>query len=147
MKTHVSQLRKFIGEAEVEPNFWFLPFHSVCYGKLSGSLSNMVDLLLFGALAIGFLEKESRKLDETNSWKETVNKLDGDLKLFKESIGCLIKYLGKISLVKSLQVLDKELEKKNTISHQDLEMGKSLPSPNFLGLILVQMMKMICSRF
>lgn len=131
LKTHVSQLRKFIGEAEVEPNFWFLPFHSVCYGKLSGSLSNMVDLLLFGALAIGFLEKESRKLDETNSWKETVNKLDGDLKLFKESIGCLIKYLGKISLVKSLQVLDKELEKKNTISHQDLEMGKSLPSPNF----------------
>ncbi|XWS53151.1 hypothetical protein CRYUN_Cryun11dG0133100 [Craigia yunnanensis] len=125
LKIHVNQLGKFIGEAEVEPNFWFLPFHNACYGKLLGSLSKMVDLLLFGVHAIGFLEQESQKLE--TSWKETVNKLDGDLKLFKESVGSLIKYLGKISLIKSLPILDKELEK-NNISH-DLEMGKS-PCPN-----------------
>ncbi|XVF68728.1 hypothetical protein PTKIN_Ptkin11bG0025000 [Pterospermum kingtungense] len=125
LKTHENQLGKFIGEAEAEPNFWFLPFHSACYGKLLGSLSKMVDLLLFGAHAIGFLEQESQKLE--TSWKENVNKLEGDLKNFKESIGSLIKYLGKISLVKSIRVLDKELEK-NNIS-QDIEMGKS-PSPN-----------------
>ncbi|XWS74154.1 hypothetical protein CRYUN_Cryun02cG0191300 [Craigia yunnanensis] len=84
LKIHVNQLGKFIGEAEVEPNFWFLPFHSACY--------------------------------------------DGDLKLFKESVGSLIKYLGKMSLIKSLPILDKEFEK-NNISHR-LEMGKS-PCPNF----------------
>ncbi|XWS71709.1 hypothetical protein CRYUN_Cryun03dG0162000 [Craigia yunnanensis] len=127
LKNHVNQLGIFIGEAEVEPNFWFLPFHSACYGKLLGSLSKMVDLLLFGAHAIGFLEQESQKLE--TSWKETVNKLDGDLKFFKESVGSLIKYLGKITLIKSLPILDNELEK-NNISH-DLEMGKS-PCPNFL---------------
>ncbi|XWS28857.1 hypothetical protein CRYUN_Cryun25bG0107700 [Craigia yunnanensis] len=128
LKIHVNQLGKFIGEADVEPNFWFLPFHNACYGKLLESLSKMVDLLLFGAHAIGFLEQESQKLE--TSWKETVNKLDSDLKLFKESVGYLIKYLGKISLIKSLPKLDKELEKKN-ISH-NLEMGKS-PCPNFFS--------------
>ncbi|XVF20087.1 hypothetical protein REPUB_Repub11eG0168200 [Reevesia pubescens] len=126
LKIHVNQLGKFIGEAEVEPNFWFLPFHSACYGKLLGSLSKMVDLLLFGSHAIGFLEQESQKLE--TSWKETVNKLNGDLKLFKESVGSLIKYLEKISLIKSLPTLDNELEK-NNISY-DLEMGKS-SSSNF----------------
>ncbi|XVF05535.1 hypothetical protein REPUB_Repub05bG0180500 [Reevesia pubescens] len=127
LKIRVNQLGKFIGEAEVEPNFWFLPFHSACYGKLLGSLSKMVDLLLFGAHAIRFLEQESQKLE--TSWKETVNKLDGDLNLFKESVGSLIKCLEKISLIKSLPILDKELEKNNT--SYDLEMGKS-PFPNFL---------------
>ncbi|KAK8701347.1 hypothetical protein V6N13_019734 [Hibiscus sabdariffa] len=125
LKFHVSQLGKFIGEAEVEPNFWFLPFHSACYGKLLASLSKMVDLLLFGAQAIGFLERESQKLE--TSWKGSVNKLEDDLKLFKESIGSLIKYLGKITSMKSIPRLDKELEK-NNISY-DLEKGKS-PCPN-----------------
>ena len=110
----------------MEPNLWFLPFHSACYGKLLGSLSTMVDLLLFGAHAIEFLEKESQKLE--TSWKETVNKLDGDHKLFKESVGSLIKDLGKVSLIKSLPILDKELEK-NNISH-DLEMGQ-ITMPEF----------------
>ncbi|XP_022753597.1 uncharacterized protein LOC111301853 [Durio zibethinus] len=126
LKIHVNHLGKFIGEAEVEPNFWFLPFHNASYGKLLESLSKMVDLLLFGAHAIGFLEQESQKLQ--TSWKEAVNRLEGDLKLFNDSVGSLIKYLGKISLIKSLPILDKELEK-NNISH-DLEMGKS-PCPNF----------------
>ncbi|KAL4302744.1 hypothetical protein GQ457_10G010750 [Hibiscus cannabinus] len=125
LKSHVSQLGKFIGEAEVEPNFWFLPFHSACYGKLLGSLSKVVDLLLFGAHAIGFLERESQKFD--TSWKASVNKLDGDLKLFKESVGSLIKYLGQITSIKSIPGLDKELEKSN-ISY-DLEKGKP-PCPN-----------------
>ncbi|XP_073131747.1 uncharacterized protein [Henckelia pumila] len=34
---HVNELGKFIEEAEVEPNFWFLPFHGACYGKLKRS--------------------------------------------------------------------------------------------------------------
>ncbi|GMI88945.1 hypothetical protein like AT2G28780 [Hibiscus trionum] len=124
LKFHVSQLGKFIAEAEVEPNFWFLPFHSACYRKLLSSLSNMVDLLLFSAHAIGFLERDSQKLE--TSWKGTVNKLDGDLKLFKESIGSSIKYLGQITSIKSITMLDKELEK-NNISY-DVEKGTS-PCP------------------
>ncbi|KAE8732998.1 UDP-XYL synthase 6 isoform 1 [Hibiscus syriacus] len=121
LKFHVNQLHKFIVEAEVEPNFWFLPFHSACYGKLLGSLSKMVDLLLFSTHAIGFLEQDSQKLE--TPWKGTVNRLDDDLKLFKESIGLLINHLSKITSIKSISILDKELEK-NNISY-DIETRKS----------------------
>lgn len=36
LKMQVKELRKFVVEAEVEPNFWFLPFDSVCYNKFWG---------------------------------------------------------------------------------------------------------------
>ncbi|KAJ7972537.1 p-hydroxybenzoic acid efflux pump subunit aaeB [Quillaja saponaria] len=49
LKYHVSQLEKFIIEAESEPNFWFLTFHGACYRRILESLSRMVDLLLIVA--------------------------------------------------------------------------------------------------
>ncbi|CAK7331600.1 unnamed protein product [Dovyalis caffra] len=121
LKLDVSELAKFIGEAEVEPNFWFLPFHSACYCKILGSLSKLVDLLLFSADIVGLLEHESHKFGA--SWKECVNKLDSDLQLFKEMAGSLVKCLEDVTLLKSLTFLEKELENKN-ISY-DLELGKS----------------------
>ncbi|KAJ6895437.1 hypothetical protein NC651_021824 [Populus alba x Populus x berolinensis] len=121
LKLDVSELGKFIGEAEVEPDFWFLPFPSPCYFKLMGSLSRLVDLLLFSADAVGLLEHESQKFGA--SWKEYVTKLDGDLESFKEMAGSLVKCFEDVTMLLSLEFLEKELENKN-ISH-DLEMGKS----------------------
>ncbi|EEF31018.1 conserved hypothetical protein [Ricinus communis] len=129
LKLEVSELKKFIGEAEVEPNFWFLPFHSACYGKLFGSLSKMVDLLLFSAHAVGFLQQESQKYGA--SWKEFVNKLDGDLELFKEMVGSLIKCLEDVTLLKSLTFLDKELE--NRKLSYDPELGNK-PNSNIFRI-------------
>ncbi|XP_050229697.1 uncharacterized protein LOC126678829 [Mercurialis annua] len=123
LKFEVGELNKFIGEADAEPHFWFLPFHSGCYSKLIGSLSKMVDLLLFSAHAIGFLEQESTKYGV--SWKGYLSKLDGDLELFKEMVGSLVKCLEEFTLVKSLAILDKELEK-NKISF-DIESGSNSP--------------------
>ncbi|KAF2283422.1 hypothetical protein GH714_004117 [Hevea brasiliensis] len=125
LKLEVSELEKFIGEAEVEPNFWFLPFHSACYGKLLGSLSKMVDLLYFSAHSVEFLHQESQKFG--TFWKEYANKLEGDFELFKEMVGSLIKCFEGLTLLKSLKFLDKELENKS-ISY-DPELGKS-PKPN-----------------
>lgn len=121
LKLDISQLGKFTGEAEVEPDFWFLPFPSPCYFKLMGSLSRLVDLLLFSADAVGLLEHESQKLGA--SWKEYVTKLDGDLEIFKEMAGSLVKCFEDVTMLLSLEFLEKELENKN-ISH-DLEMGNS----------------------
>ncbi|XP_011042678.1 PREDICTED: uncharacterized protein LOC105138325 [Populus euphratica] len=121
LKLDVSELGKFIGEAEVEPNFWFLPFPSPCYFNLLGSLSRLVDLLIFSADAVGLLEHESQKFGA--SWKEYVTKLDGDLEIFKEMAGSLVKCFEDVTMLLSLEFLEKELENKN-ISH-DLEMGKS----------------------
>ncbi|PSR86695.1 SCO-spondin like [Actinidia chinensis var. chinensis] len=113
LKSCVSELGEFIGEAEVEPNFWFLPFHSGCYGKLLGSLLKIEELLVFGAHAIGFLEQEG--VDKV---------LEGaHIEALKRIVCSSMKCFEEVILVKSLPLLDKELEK-NGISH-DVELGKS----------------------
>nr|GMD24278.1 uncharacterized protein LOC109193187 [Ipomoea batatas]GMD67134.1 uncharacterized protein LOC109193187 [Ipomoea batatas] len=113
-------LGKFIGEAEVEPNFWFLPFHSACYGKLMWSLSKAVEYLYFVAQALRFLEQESatRPL-----WKES---MDSDhLSLFRDYVGPSIKSFEEIiSLVGSVSVLDKEFEKKKSRGKGGKGLGK-----------------------
>nr|GMD61345.1 uncharacterized protein LOC109193187 [Ipomoea batatas] len=114
-------LGKFIGEAEVEPNFWFRPFHSACYGKLMGSLSKAVEYLYFVAQALRFLEQESatRPLCRKES-------LDSDhLSLFRDYVGPSIKSFAEIiSLVGSVSVLDKEFEKKKSRGKGGKGLGK-----------------------
>ncbi|KAG9158170.1 hypothetical protein Leryth_000318 [Lithospermum erythrorhizon] len=127
MNFNLIQLKKFIEEAEVEPNFWFVPFNSGCYNKLWGSLSKMTQFLHFGTHAIRFLEQESTKIDNyyyNDALKEIVSKIDCDLKLFKDIVCSSIKCFEEVSLVKSLQKLEKELEKKKVGSF-DIEVGKS----------------------
>ncbi|GFS37897.1 hypothetical protein Acr_00g0054680 [Actinidia rufa] len=92
LKSCVSELGEFIGEAEVEPNFWFLPFHSGCYGFLE---QEGVDKVLEGA----------------------------HIEALKRIVCSSMKCFEEVILVKSLPLLDKELEK-NGISH-DVELGKS----------------------
>ncbi|XP_065868420.1 uncharacterized protein [Euphorbia lathyris] len=125
LKLEVSELKRFIEEAEVEPNFWFMPFRSACYHTLVGSLSNMADLLHFSGCAFRFLEQESQKF---GVWEECVKKLDGDLQIFREMLGSLINCLEDVTLMKSL----KELDGRNVSC--DPEMGKS-PSPKIFKIM------------
>ncbi|KAJ0620419.1 hypothetical protein HanHA300_Chr00c1011g0832081 [Helianthus annuus] len=64
LKANVNELRKFIEEAEMEPNFWFLPFNGGCYNKLLKTLSNMVSLLVFLNHANASLQEENLSLDK-----------------------------------------------------------------------------------
>lgn len=123
LKMQVDELRKFIVEAEVEPNFWFLPFHSACYNKLLGSLSRLVDVLHFGAHALKFLQQEFQRGEACG--KEDVNMLQGELGHIKELICSSIKSSEEIFRMKSLRFVEKELEKKNMNMSCDLESGKS----------------------
>ncbi|GFP98082.1 hypothetical protein PHJA_001952300 [Phtheirospermum japonicum] len=122
LKHNLNELGKLIEEADVEPDFWFLPFHSSCYGKLRVSFSRMVDFLVFGGHAIRLLEKKSEKM-ESKIWKEAVVKLESDLKVLRDAVCSGIKCFEEVSLVKSLAVLEREYEKRK--SDVDLEMGKS----------------------
>ncbi|XP_075508181.1 uncharacterized protein LOC142545092 [Primulina tabacum] len=122
LKIHVNELGKFIEEAEVEPNFWFLPFHSDCYKKLKGSLSKMADFLLFESYAIEVIKQESRKI-ENKILKEVGAKLEADFKVLKHAICSRIKVLEEVTLVKSLTKLENEYDKMK--SCLDLELGKS----------------------
>ncbi|KAK6137265.1 hypothetical protein DH2020_028980 [Rehmannia glutinosa] len=113
LRFELNELGKYIEEAEVEPNFWFIPFNSADYSKLRVSLSKMVDFLHFGGHALRFLEKESEKMD----------KLENDLKVLRDAVCSGIKCFEEVSLVKSVAMLEWEYEKrKNDV---DLEMGKS----------------------
>ncbi|MED6133850.1 hypothetical protein PIB30_032089 [Stylosanthes scabra] len=119
LKGHVNRLRKFVAEAEAEPNFWFLPFHGACYNKLLGSLSRLDDVLQLGAHALKFLQQEVQRCEAC--WKVHVSLIEGDIGHLKELICNSMKSFEEISKLKSLGVL----EKKNITS--DVEMGKSTP--------------------
>lgn len=121
LKTHITQLEKSIAEAELEPNFWFLPFHGSCYGKLLTSLSKMVNLLTFVAYQTEFLSK----VPEISGFdiKELQEHMDNDLEIFKSKVGSSLKCLQKLTSIKTLAALEKELQKK--VVSNDMELGKS----------------------
>lgn len=120
LKSHINELEKFIAEAEMEPNLWFLPFHRTCYEKISASLSMMADLLLFVAFKTEFLSQLPERLGV--SWKEIQEQINDDLELFKEKVGYSLKCFEEVILIKSLAVLAQEMQKRN-ISH-DVESGR-----------------------
>nr|XP_023905499.1 uncharacterized protein LOC112017264 [Quercus suber]POF19618.1 hypothetical protein CFP56_39067 [Quercus suber] len=129
LKTHFNDLEKFISEAGLEPNFWFLPFHGPCYGKLLESLSKMLDLTSFVTYKIEFLSQVSKRFAlDFNELKEHMN---DDLELFKERVGSSLKQLEKATSVKSLAALEKELQK--TVMSQDIQLGNS-PNVNAFRL-------------
>ncbi|KAH6760910.1 P-hydroxybenzoic acid efflux pump subunit [Perilla frutescens var. frutescens] len=122
LRFHVNELGKFIEEAEVEPNFWFLPFHSACYVKVKVSLSKVVDFLHFGSHALRFLDQESEDV-ESKVWNEAADMLETDLKLFKDAVCSRVKCVEEVILVKSIVELEEEYDKGK--SCLDLEKGKS----------------------
>ncbi|KAM5583725.1 hypothetical protein ABKV19_003547 [Rosa sericea] len=123
LKIQVEELGNLIAEADVEPNLWFLPFHSACYGKLMSSISKMMELLVFSGHAIGVLEQNSQGLE--GSWKGIVHTMDCDLELFKKMVGPLISFFKEIALIKSVTVLEKEgLDDQENAKSCDLELGK-----------------------
>ncbi|KAK7312485.1 hypothetical protein VNO77_36379 [Canavalia gladiata] len=130
LKMQINELKKFVVEAEVEPNFWFLPFHGACYNKLIGSLSRLGDILHLGSHALKFLRQEFQTSEA--SWKECMSVLEGDLGHLKELICSSLKSFEEISKMKSLKFLEKELEKKNITC--DLELGRS---PKSGGICMV----------
>ncbi|KAH7553667.1 hypothetical protein JRO89_XS12G0040200 [Xanthoceras sorbifolium] len=121
LKSHINELESFIREAELEPNFWFLPFHGTCYRKLLGSLSRMADLMLFVTYELEFLSQVSERLGDV--WKEIQEQINDDLELFKEWVVNSLKCLEEVIMIKSLEMLQQELQNKN-ISH-DFELGRS----------------------
>ncbi|KAJ9565299.1 hypothetical protein OSB04_001265 [Centaurea solstitialis] len=127
LKANVNELRKFIEEAEMEPNFWFLPFNGVCYNKLLKTLVNMEGLLVFMNHAYESLDQESRQMGRNMSFKI----LESDVELFKEMIHPSIKCFERVVLVKSLNKLDKDLQKNEP--SKDIELGK-LPSTQKLNV-------------
>ncbi|MCL7042469.1 hypothetical protein MKW94_016052 [Papaver nudicaule] len=126
LRANAMELGKFVAEATVEPNFWFIPFHSVCYSKLLASLLRMADLLLFTTRAMESLIQESKRF-------EVQEHIGGDLDIFKRMVNSSLKCFEEITSIISLKRLEKELASKN-ISY-DVEMGKCANGSGFKVLM------------
>ena len=112
LQSQVKELEELIAEAKLEPNFWFLPFHGACYNKLLGSLSKMVDALLIATRTIEFLSQGSPRVGVPleEEFQEHINDV---LEHFIKEVGSTLKCLEEVTSIKSLAVLEKELQKKN----------------------------------
>ncbi|KAB5552029.1 hypothetical protein DKX38_009340 [Salix brachista] len=113
VKSRISNLEKFIAEAEAEPNFWFLPFYGACYRRLLVSLRKMEHLLLFVAFEIETLSQVSDRL------QELINNIY--LHPLAAEVGFSLNSIGELISISSLR--------KMSISDRDeIELGKSSPS-------------------
>ncbi|KAJ8754256.1 hypothetical protein K2173_002156 [Erythroxylum novogranatense] len=121
LKYNVNNLEKFIADAELEPNFWFLPFNGGSYNKILESLRKMMDLLLFAACEIEIILAESDSLGLNK--KELEELLDRDLDHFRGKVASSLEFLEEVSLIKSLSELDDRLQMDKV--HCDVEAGKA----------------------
>ncbi|KAK9727267.1 hypothetical protein RND81_05G269800 [Saponaria officinalis] len=126
LKCKLNELEKCVGEAEAEPSFWFIPFHSTAYKKMLDSLVKMADLLLFMAHALGFIDEHIRRLEMMGS-KEVLEKINGDVKLVGKMTGSFVKSFQEITSIKSLLVLENDLAKDGKTC--DVELGKVSNNP------------------
>ncbi|XP_059667807.1 uncharacterized protein LOC132313148 isoform X2 [Cornus florida] len=122
LKAHITELELFTGQAELEPDFWFLPFRVACYSKLLRSLSKMADLLHFMNYSMELLLQASQRCGP--AWMEIQEHMTTDLDIFRKNVASSLKCLEKIALIKSLTVFEKEFQDKK-INH-NLELGKAL---------------------
>ncbi|XP_047154209.1 uncharacterized protein LOC124825600 [Vigna umbellata] len=119
LKFVVDQLEDVTMEAELEPNFWFIPFHNGCYRNMLESLSTTVDLLLFVAYSMEkvklMLEKdETFFVDLSDRVKENVGNV-------KNKVGLILKCLEKITRIESSKELENELKNINLPVDIDIE--------------------------
>ncbi|XP_023517881.1 uncharacterized protein LOC111781489 [Cucurbita pepo subsp. pepo] len=129
LKSHVSQLEKFIAEARFEPNFWFTPFQSGCYDNLLKSLQKIVNILHFLPHEVNLLCLELNRSGVVG--KEVHDSLSEDMDAFCKKVGCSLNFMEKLSMMKELQ---------NTNKNQcsEMEMGKMIPNDGCRALALVE---------
>ncbi|KAK7396498.1 hypothetical protein VNO78_17548 [Psophocarpus tetragonolobus] len=113
LKYLVGQLEEFTVEAELEPNFWFIPFHNACYRKMLESLSRMANLLLFVTYSM-----ENIMLLSQKSGAFSVNLQDGvneNLETFKNKVSSTLKCLHEKTRIKSPRELENEIKNRNLL--------------------------------
>ncbi|XP_071911787.1 uncharacterized protein [Coffea arabica] len=102
LKSYVHEFENLIGQAELEPNFWFLPFRNTSYWKLHNYLSNTADLLHCMAYSLEYLLQVPK--NHFALWKDLQEYIHHDLELCKDNLSSSLRCLEKAKMVKSLEV-------------------------------------------
>ncbi|KAK7286764.1 hypothetical protein RJT34_21991 [Clitoria ternatea] len=111
LKSLVCQLEDFTAEAELEPNFWFIPFHSACYSKMIEPLSRTVDLLLFVAYSMEKIKQLAQK--DNAFWMDFQDRVNDNVGILKNKVAPTLKFLEEITRIESIGELEKELKSRN----------------------------------
>ncbi|GMH10152.1 hypothetical protein Nepgr_011993 [Nepenthes gracilis] len=119
LESEINELKEFIEEAKVEPNFWFTPFDGEFYSTLQKSVSRMADLSSFMASAVESLSQELQKSGD--SWKDHQEQISIDIERFNARICSTLKYLEEKTYTGPK--LSEEEERQSETS-EDLETGK-----------------------
>ncbi|RXI02287.1 hypothetical protein DVH24_026817 [Malus domestica] len=120
LKSHVNKLEKFIEEAQLEPNFWFIPFNGACYGKLLRSLSNTGNLSIIMSNIIESLSLVLQRFKpDSEELQKPMKGIEKDLEIFKKKIGNSLQCLQELASKKSLAVHDKHDIESGTLSARE----------------------------
>ncbi|XP_020213745.1 uncharacterized protein LOC109797974 [Cajanus cajan] len=106
LKSLADQLEEFTAEAELEPNFLFVPFHNECYKKMLESLSKMADLLIFVAYSMENVMLLSQK--NGAFWKDLHDQVNENVRTFNNKISPTLKCLEEITRIKSPRKLEND---------------------------------------
>ncbi|PIN10863.1 hypothetical protein CDL12_16535 [Handroanthus impetiginosus] len=120
----VCDLKKFIADAELEPDFWYLPFCTSSYRKLSASLSNIVDMMYFITYNVERLSELSQNSTACKEFQEQINR---ELELFQETLRSSQVHLPKAYSTESQTDSQENL--------RDLEAGQPQIPENVSSLI------------
>ncbi|XP_050382849.1 uncharacterized protein LOC126799651 [Argentina anserina] len=125
LKSHLDQFEKFVVEAELEPNFWFIPFNGACYRKILRSVSKTGYLSLIMSNKVESLSVTLKRFDvASENLQSHINCMKNDLDRFKEKVCSSLQCLQKLSSKKSLAVPEKH----------DIELGISEKANDCRGL-------------
>lgn len=102
----VSQLKDYVADAELEPDFWYFPFRASCYQKLVGSLSNILDMLYFITHNYEILSK----LSETETGSKFQEQINNELRLFQETLCSSCICTEQANTTESRAVIEEEME-------------------------------------
>ncbi|XP_024191216.1 uncharacterized protein LOC112195094 [Rosa chinensis] len=122
LKSHLNQFEKFVVEAELEPNFWFIPFNSACYRKLLRSVLKMTDLSLFMSNKVQSLSLALKRFEvAAEDLQSHIKGMKNDIDLFKNIVCSSLQCLQELSSKKSLAVRDKHDMQLGALHEEDDE--------------------------
>ncbi|KAK4432367.1 hypothetical protein Salat_0998800 [Sesamum alatum] len=125
----VCELKKIVADAELEPDFWYLPFRTSCYQKLVEHLSNIVDMLYY--ITSNFERLSELSETSTTVCKEFQEQMRGELELFQETLNSSVEHLEKAHSIESRADSQEAVDE----DFRDLEAGKLQNPENPSALI------------